>query len=335
MLLLLLGCTAPSESPAKTEDSVQEARDSSVDSADSSLDSTGHSSVDSPPESAADSGADSGEDSSLPYDGSPCSSYLNPVVIGRVQDESLNELSGLAVSRLNPGILWSHEDSGGAAELVALDFDGNRVATLMVEGVENEDWEDLALFPSATGWALYIADIGDRGVQRSLYGVLRVEEPILIPGTVEYTVVPEVFSYTFPGDPEDAEALVVEGSGLPVILTKRTDATAGVYRFPTLSDGVVLDWLGDVPTGAVGEDITARATAADLWPDGSRLVLRSYFHLWEFSPAGDLAALPPPVELSGALEFQGEAVAYDPLQGGIWQLSEGIQPALNYIGCDN
>ena len=274
-------------------------------------------------------------DSDVPYDGSPCSAYLNPVVIGKVQDDTLNELSGLAVSRLNPGILWSHEDSGGATELYALDFDGNRVATLTVEGVENEDWEDLAVFPSATGWSLYIGDIGDRGVERSLFSVLRVEEPLLIAGTVDYTVVPEVFSYTFPGDPEDAEALVVEGSGLPVILTKRADATAGVYRFPTLADGVVLEWLGDVPTGAVGEDLTARATAADLWPDGSRLVLRSYFHLWEFSPAGDLAALPAPVELSGAFELQGEAVAYDPLQGGIWQLSEGIQPALNYIGCDD
>lgn len=335
MLLLLLGCTSATESSAKAEDSSTEAQESRPDSGDSSPDSPGHSAVDSPRESPVDSTQDSGEDSSLPYDGRPCSSYLNPVVIGRVQDESLNELSGLAVSRLNPGILWSHEDSGGAAELYALDFDGNRVATLTVEGVQNEDWEDLALFPSATGWSLYIGDIGDRGTARSLYAVLRVEEPILIPGTVEYTVVPEVFSYSFPGDPEDAEALVVEGSGLPVILTKRTDATAGVYRFPTLSDGVVLDWLGDVPTGAAGEDLTARATAADLWPDGSRLVLRSYFHLWEFSPAGDLAALPAPVELSGALEFQGEAVAYDPLQGGIWQLSEGIQPALNYIGCDD
>ena len=49
----------------------------------------------------------------------PCVVTNGPVMI-----PDLAESSGLAISRRNPGVLWSHNDSGNAAVLFALDGSG-------------------------------------------------------------------------------------------------------------------------------------------------------------------------------------------------------------------
>ncbi len=282
--------------------------------------------VDEPdPDTSADTPADTGPTP----EGQPCATYGTAVAMGTVQDPALDELSGLAVSRLNPGVLWTHEDSGGAAALYALDASGETVATIHVEGVENDDWEDLAIGPCDAGWCIVVGDIGTRGTSRSEFAVLVVEEPLL-DGTLTLTAVPEVRPFTYPAGAEDAEALALAPDGTPIVVSKRTDATGGVYQLPAGAD--VLEWLGDIATGAPGEDLTARATAADLWPDQSRLLVRTYLHLYELDSA-DLRALSAPRPVEFALEVQGEAVAYDPIQGGFWQVSEGVGPTLYHTPC--
>ncbi len=271
------------------------------------------------------------DSASLPTDGAtgPCAAYAEAVAVAQVQDPALDELSGLAVSRLNPGIVWTHEDSGGAAELYALDATGATVATVHVTGVANEDWEDLAIAPCAAGWCLVVGDIGDRGTDRAAFAVLRVVEPLL-DGTREYSVLPDVLPYTWPGTVEDAESLALFPDGTPLILSKRTDATAGLYRLP--AGARVLEPLASVGTGPPDEDLAARATAADLSTDGATLLLRTYFHLYELD-LREPTAPGPAVEIPFALEPQGEAVAYDPVRGGFWQVSEGAGATLWYTGC--
>ncbi len=260
----------------------------------------------------------------------PCAAYAKPIEVGEVDDEDLTELSGLVVSQLNPGIFWSHEDSGGPADLVALDSTGATVSTLHVLDVENEDWEDLALAPCEDGWCLWIGDIGDRGTDRTEFSLAVVREPTLN-GRTELEVDAKVLPFTYPGEAENAESLVVRPDGIPVVITKRRDATAGVYELPTGTDQ--LTWLADIVTGEPGQDLTARATGASLWPDGRRLLLRTYFHLYEFDASAGFASLGPPVEVLGAVEPQGEAVAYDPVAGGFWQVSEWAHPRLHWVGC--
>lgn len=263
-------------------------------------------------------------------DTGPCSAYAPAVAMGTVEDPALDELSGLAVSRQNPGILWTHEDSGGAADLYALDATGATVATLHVEGAVNEDWEDLAIGPCDAGWCLAIGDLGTLGTDRASFSVLVVEEPVL-DGGPELSAVPVVHPFTYPGDPEDAESLALLPDGTSLVVSKREDATAAIYQ---LSPGdAVLEWLSDVATGEPDEDLTARATAADLSADGETLLLRTYFHLYEID-LRDPFAPGVPVPLEFALEPQGEAVAYDPVEGGFWQVSEGSGATLFYTGCE-
>ncbi len=279
---------------------------------------------------AAETGGDAPTDSGRSAESTgPCRAYAAAEAVAQVSDPALDELSGLAVSRQNPGILWTHEDSGGAPELYALDATGATVATVQVVGADNVDWEDLAIGPCDAGWCLAVGDIGTLGTDRASFAILRLIEPVL-DGSPTYAVEAEVLPYTWPDVAEDAESLALFPDGTPLVVSKRADATAGLYRLP--AGATVLERLADVQTGAPGEDLTARATAADLSTDGAVLLLRTYLHLYEFDVT-DPTTPGPAVERAFGLELQGEAVAYDPLQGGFWQVSEGVGPTLHYTGC--
>ena len=83
----------------------------------------------------------------------------------------LAESSGLAVSRTQPGVYWSHNDSGDGPNLYAIDASGRLLATFQIGGAEARDWEDMASGPcigdlapagaAAPPVCLYLADIGD------------------------------------------------------------------------------------------------------------------------------------------------------------------------------
>jgi len=331
MLLLLACATSPGggASPAAGEGADTAAGLDSADTAEpteSGADSGDTAPGDSSSEdSAAADTADTADSGAAPSAG-PCDAYANAVAMGDVDDPNLDELSGLAVSRQNPGILWTHEDSGGAAELYALDFTGATVATIHVDGVENHDWEDLAIGPCGSGWCLVIGEIGTSNYDHSL---LVVEEPLLT-GATEWTLSPAVQPFTFPGDPEDAEGLALFPDGTPLLVSKRDDATAGLYTLPAGASGLV--WQADIATGVSGESLTAMATAADLSTDGATLLLRTYLHLYSVDVA-DVTAPGTPNSLAFAIELQGEAVAWDPNQGGFWQVGEGAGRTLYYTGC--
>src|SRR6185503_14866394 len=86
------------------------------------------------------------------------------------------ETSGLAVSRRNPGLLWSHNDSGSAAVLFALDTAGAVRGRVRVP-VRTRDWEDVSAARCPSGDCLYVADIGDNKGARRTVQIYRVPEP--------------------------------------------------------------------------------------------------------------------------------------------------------------
>lgn len=270
---------------------------------------------------ADDTGATAGE---------LCTAWAPAVGMGTVADASLDELSGLVVSQLNPGILWTHEDSGGAAALYALDTTGALVATLSLEGADNVDWEALALSTCDAGWCFTVGDIGDVGTDRDNFVLYRVPEPIL-DGAAELVALAESQGFSYPSDAEDAEALVVTPEGDAVIFSKREDATSNIYRL--VPGDSVLEPLGSLSTGTTGETLTAMVTAADLWPLEGRLLLRTYLHLYQLE-AYDFSDLGDPVAVPFAFELQGEAIAWDPLVPGFWQVAEGVGPTLWFTACE-
>lgn len=142
-----------------------------------------------------------------------------------LKSQRLSELSGLAASRLHDGVLFGINDSGGAAEVYAIDPDGAISATLRLPGVSAFDWEALA-----PGWdnngdpVLWIGDIGDNLGQRSAISLYRIPEPAEL---VDQDVPFERFDLTYPDGAKDAEGLLVHPvTGRVLVITKTSPGLA-------------------------------------------------------------------------------------------------------------
>ena len=65
--------------------------------------------------------------------------------LGEVENNSIDEASGLVASRINPGILWTHNDSGGENRIFAVGTDGSNKGVFYIDGIVNRDWEDIEI----------------------------------------------------------------------------------------------------------------------------------------------------------------------------------------------
>lgn len=175
---------------------------------------------------------------------------------GRVDNKSLDEISGLARSARGAGVVWVVNDSGNDAAIYALATGGDgeagraemgrHVATLRLTGIDNRDWEDLASVTiSGEPW-LVVADMGDNNAKRDVVRLVFVREPRLparaTPQAAEPTVDVEplaldalpslVLPFGYEDGPRDAEGLAIDpASGDLLILSKRVNPP-GLYRLP-------------------------------------------------------------------------------------------------------
>jgi len=227
--------------------------------------------------------------------------------------QEIEETSGLAVSRRSPNVLWSHNDSGNAAVLFALDTAGEMRGRVRVP-VRTRDWEDISAARCASGECLYIADIGDNARARRHVQVYRVPEPA--PGDTE-TAAPDVFNVTYADGRHNAEAMFVLGADL-YIVTK--DRVGGVYR-ATVADSQNLTFQRITQLGL------DTVTDAEASPDEKTVVVRTldevaFYHSDELARGGNSSYLRIPV--TGLQESQGEGVAVDgntlylSSEGGSW-----------------
>ncbi len=287
-----------------------------------------------------------------------CATWGTDTQVGVVKDDRLNEISGVAASWRNPDVLWVHEDHAGYNEIYALDILGNSLGKITLRLVINNDWEDIAVGPcgdargaddevdsggspeEAAESCIFLGEIGDNDGDRPTHAVYRIPEPeVSLAGGLDIHVKPDTFAFDWPEKVRNSEALLVTPDGVPVLFTKEyTGAFTDVFTFPTMDAAATttLTQLGTLRTGDDDETGGAATTAADLWPDGSRLVLRTYSHLWEYVlPEGGLGdiANASRTAVPYAHERQGESVGYDRVRRGIWHLSEDPNPPIWLIPC--
>src|SRR6267378_129416 len=96
---------------------------------------------------------------------------------GEVNIAGLTEISGLATSRNNANVLWTHNDSGHPAVVYAIDTFGRLLGRYNVPG--NVDTEDIAIGPGPVTNVsyLYVGDIGDNNSTRSNLKIYQIPEP--------------------------------------------------------------------------------------------------------------------------------------------------------------
>ncbi len=253
------------------------------------------------------------------------SPYLAPRVVGTIRSAEITESSGLAVSRCQNNVLWTHNDSGDDAYIFAIDREGDSLGTWRVGNARNIDWEDIAAYKDKAGKCfLYIGEIGDNKTRRSEHIVYRVAEPIVVAENAGSsrkaplnTANADALRFNYPDYDQDAEALMVDPkTGNLYVVTKRVSGPAGVYRLrPDFGEGTVqqAEPIAEVSMPAIPNGLI---TGGDISPDGMRVILCDYTRAYEMSlPAGttDFDVVwkqsPQPVELGE--RANGESIAYN------------------------
>jgi hypothetical protein len=251
-------------------------------------------------------------------------------VVGVLPDE-LRESSGLAISRTQPGILWSHNDSGDGPNLYAVDMSGKLLAKFRMANALARDWEDIAAGPCPDEMAktappksecLYIADTGDNDQVRPEVTIYIVVEPrVGDPGAQARPLTARSFHYRYPDKPTDAEALAVLPNRDLTIVSKGRNGTIDFFsisaetvaRAIASGETVTARLVGD--TGIKPEPRTGQlVTAAAISPDGMTLAVRTYYEVYFFRLVNDGGQirwrdLQRPCSLGDA-EPQGEGVDF-------------------------
>ncbi len=263
--------------------------------------------------------------------------YRAPKVVGRVASAEINEASGIAASKCQPGVLWTHNDSGDDAFIFAIDEKGAALGTWRVAGAENKDWEDIAAFKDAQGKCfLYIGEIGNNELERSEMKVYRVAEPSVSESNrntrranAPLTGRAETISFSYADARHNAETLMVNPrSGDIYILTKSRTETSGVYKIPAgQTDGKALTKLAEISVPAIPDGLL---TGGDISPDGKRVVVCDYFSAYELTLPEGIAdfdevwrSKPLAIEL-GKREI-GEAIGYSADGRSLFAISEKVR----------
>ena len=239
---------------------------------------------------------------------------------GTFQSPSLRESSGVAVSRRQPGILWTHNDSGDNARIFATNLRGADLGEFAVRGAEAVDWEDIAVGPcphiDEGESCLYIADTGDNEERRRRAAIYIVPEPNVPAGggrSDERTDRARRLRIRYPDKPRDVEALAVTPAGDVILVSKGRGGPVIVYSIPadeTDRDSVTVAILDTLPIDA-GRNLGSMVTGAAVSTGGGRFVVRTYTQLHFFSrqPDGKWELDGPPCWL-GTRQAQGEAVDF-------------------------
>lgn len=269
--------------------------------------------------------------------------YGPPTTVTNLKNLGITESSGLASSQSNPGIYWTHNDSGDEPFVYAFDDTGESRGVFRVTGAQARDWEDMAVGPGpGRGQSyLYLGDIGDNDEERSEIVVYRVPEPKVRAADKESsrrwpqsTVAADAIRLRYPDGKFDAETLMVHPvTGDLYIVTKVMLKNATVYEAPApLTPGKVITMkrIADIKVPSLMGGVL---TGGSISPDGRRVALCDYLQGYE-------VVLPPAVKNFNEIwkqtvtpfklgqREQGESIAYRADGKALLATSEGKRPPL-------
>ncbi|MEW6752763.1 MAG: hypothetical protein AB1505_17560, partial [Candidatus Latescibacterota bacterium] len=265
--------------------------------------------------------------------GDPAGGYEAPRVWCTLGDRRLDEVSGLAPSRRDPGVLWAHNDSGDRPRVFAVDTLGHVLAVCTLRRASNVDWEDMASVDLGGQAWVYVGDIGDNRARRAAITVYRFREPPVGSGWRDSSlaVTPERATFRYPDGSRDCETLMVDRRDGTLLFVEKGGAAPSLYASAWPGDGgqAVLRRLGVVllPPELL---LFGAITGGDMHPDGTRIALRTYGSLYEFRRAGatpaSLLASPPAATLSTPQLLQPESICYTADGTALCTATEGRRP---------
>lgn len=235
-----------------------------------------------------------------------------PEWLADLDDRRISESSGLASSYRQHDLLWTHNDSGDAPRLFAVNLAGHCLGAFPLRNARAIDWEDLASFELDGKPYLAVADTGNNQRRRKECQIYVIPEPRV--GDRE--TVARTIRFRYPDEPQDCEALAYDASSRMFLLASK------VFGFRTRIYG--LAWPSEAPGGPGDQEVRTveplgvvpipLVTAMDVARDHRHVALLSLFHVFEFPRnEGDgwkQAFLRVPKTFTVPTRHQGESLCY-------------------------
>lgn len=235
-----------------------------------------------------------------------------------ITDSKLDELSGLIATANGYIVINDSSEQASRKRIFYLNNKCTVTKSVQYSGGGPRDTEDLAVSPD--GNTLWIADIGDNPNSTE-----RRSSVALWSMPINGSKKPTIHRLSYPDGKHDAEALLMNGDGTPIIVTK-TGGKAGLYSpaagamKPNNETPVAMTKVGEVtlpktttdnPFGPIGRLMVTGAARSS---DGGKVALRTYADAFEYDVSGGdvvkaLTTGEPRVTALDSDQF-GEALAY-------------------------
>ncbi len=264
---------------------------------------------------------------------------------GYIQDQKVDEASGLQSSGLADDVYFVHNDDG-KPQVFAINTLGETLGSFLIDDANNRDWEDITRVPSSQGPLLLLADTGDNFARQNHVVLNFVIEPEAGNDGLYSGKYPlhHAINLTYPDGARDVESISYDPSSDNLYLLSKRDKPARLYSI-SLSNALNLESVELIFEGEVAQFRPADATdfaqfgkkqsqwisqpcGMDISADGKQAVVITPRSIYLFNRSDDedwpTAFSHKPIEFIGPPSRQEEAVGYMGNGEGILITAEGL-----------
>lgn len=252
--------------------------------------------------------------------------------IAELNNKKLMEVSGLAASANNPGLLWAHNDSGNGPVVYLVDENIKIKLTCTIQGVKNRDWEDVTVGPGPVKGKnyLYIGDIGDNDARHPFKYIYWFEEPDLNNqrGEIKITAFNTIV-FRLEDGKKDAEALMINPKTKNLYIVSKRETPVYLYelKYPfRAQDTLTAAKVTSLPLTQI--------VAASISADGKEILMKNYENIYYWNGKGksiENVLQEKPQILRYSEEPQGEAITFTRDGAGFYTLSEKLKSEKTFL----
>jgi len=254
-------------------------------------------------------------------------------IIGKIENNIIEEASGLVESVENSNSLWTHNDGGDGPFLYLISsFDAKILKKISLVEIKNEDWEDLAIGPSILGDTstyIYLGDIGDNKKNKTIKKIHFFREPKIKDFDNELIEINDIKTISFYSEKkiENFETLMIDPNSKELFLiAKNKKKKQNIYKIDT--ENIEIDEIQKAKKYLTLnlKNLKGEITGGEISRNGQKCLIKTYKNvfLWERKKDEKWKNIwsQAPKILKYIPESQGEAICWSNDENAYFTLSE-------------
>ena len=254
-------------------------------------------------------------------------------IVGKIENKTIKEASGLVESIENQNGLWTHNDGGDGPFLYFIsNQDAKILKKVSLVGIKNEDWEDLAIGPSILGDTstyIYLGDIGDNKKNKTIKKIHFFREPKIKDFDNELIEINDIKTISFYSEKkiENFETLMIDPNSKELFLiAKNKKKKQNIYKIDT--ENIEIDEIQKAKKYLTLnlKNLKGEITGGEISRNGQKCLIKTYKNvfLWERKKDEKWKNIwsQAPKILKYIPESQGEAICWSNDENAYFTLSE-------------